>query len=114
VAQLIAGSTHWRVTAERRNPATQSIGEALAKLETEATVEAAQEAAHKLLGKKAKAEDHMGEGRVVSQGYNTERTLTVYARLVDLTDAEVMACWPWWLPKALRSELHSWTCSARS
>jgi ParB family chromosome partitioning protein len=32
----------------------------------------------------------MGEGMVVSHGYNTERTLTVYARLIDLSDAEVM------------------------
>jgi ParB family chromosome partitioning protein len=90
VAQLIAGSTHWKITTERRSPAAQSIGEALAKLATEATIESAQDAAHKLLGKKVQAEDHMGEGMVVSHGYNTERTLTVYARLIDLSDAEVM------------------------
>jgi hypothetical protein len=36
----------------------------------------------------------MGEGMVVSHGYNTERTLTVYARLIDLSDAEVMAVRP--------------------
>jgi ParB family chromosome partitioning protein len=75
---------------EDHHRAPQSIGEALAKLATEATIESAQDAAHKLLGKKVQAEDHMGEGMVVSHGYNTERTLTVYARLIDLSDAEVM------------------------
>jgi len=89
VAQLIAGSTHWRIEPETRRPGSAAIGEATASLAADTVFETAHEEARSLLGKKT-VEAHAAAGGLVSHCYNTDRTPAVYARLAELSDAEVM------------------------
>jgi ParB family chromosome partitioning protein len=90
-AQLIAGSTHWRIAPEPRRPDNETIAKATAKLAADETFRAAQASARKLLGKKAADAETSEDGRLVSySSYDTGRTVAVYQRLTELDDADVM------------------------
>jgi ParB family chromosome partitioning protein len=87
VAQLIAGSTHWRANVERGRPANPAVAAAVKSLGADTAFAKTRKAAQQLLGTKA----HRGEGNLVAQdSYAAMRTGEVYARLTELTDAEVM------------------------
>jgi len=91
VAQLIAGSTHWRIMPEPRRPDNAAIAEATAKLAADETFRGAQTAAHSLIGNNAADADAPEDGRIVSpHGYDTGRTVTVYQRLTELGDDDVL------------------------
>lgn len=86
VAQVLSGSVHWRVSPERRTPMNATIAAATSQLATNAAFADAAKEAHDLLGKTAM--EGVDESRVVCSGGG--RTLAIYARLVELSDAEVL------------------------
>ena len=89
VAQLIAGSTHWRIMPETRRAHGNAIAEAVSKLAADERFANAQAAAHKLIGKKADVDVH-DDGRLVSPGSENDRAVMLYQRLCELDDAEVL------------------------
>lgn len=90
VAQMLAGSTHWRIDREARSPANEAIATALEGLGFEAEVAAATKEARSLLGKANKGEE-ADDGRLVRHGWDRDRTIAIYKRLRDLSDAEVLS-----------------------
>jgi ParB family chromosome partitioning protein len=91
VAQLIAGSTHWTIKPEPRRADNSAISEATAKLPADETFRSAQTAAHKLIGKKAADAGAPEDGRIMSpHSYDTHRTVTLYQRLAELGDDDVL------------------------
>ena len=91
VAQLIAGSTHWRILPELRRAHGSAIADATGKLAADETFRSAQTAAHRLIGKKAADADAPEDGRVVSpHSYDTQRTISLYRRLTELGDEDVL------------------------
>lgn len=86
VAQLIGGSTHWRIATEPRRSDNQAIHDAMADLALDKPFHAAQDGARDLMG-----EEQMGEATNLSHpSWDGDRVLAVYQHLTTLSDADVM------------------------
>jgi ParB family chromosome partitioning protein len=84
LAHAVGGGRWWKVEAEPQRPATAEIGEAAAKL-------ASQSAFAKRAAKAAKLLRLDAEGAsIVAHDASGGRTAEVFARLLDMTDAQVM------------------------
>ena len=76
---------------ELRQPASDAVAKATAQLAADATFAKAQDEARKLLKEKAADDDFDDDSRIVRHAsYDNSRTLAVYRRLNELTDAQVM------------------------
>jgi ParB family chromosome partitioning protein len=84
LAHAIGGGRWWKVEAEPRRPATAEIGEAAAKLASECAFAKKRAKAAKLL--RMDGED----GSLVAYDASGARTAQVFARLLDMTDTQVM------------------------
>ncbi len=83
LAHVIGGGRWWRVEAEPRRPETHSIGEAVAALASESAFVKRRAKAAKLLRMEA---DSVA---IVAHDASGSRTAEVFARLLDMTDAQV-------------------------
>lgn len=84
LAHAIGGGRWWSVAAEPRRAATEDIETALAGLQSETAFANKQAKASKLLDRDA------GGTPIVAHDVTGARTADVFARLLDLTDAQVM------------------------
>lgn len=84
LAHAIGGGRWWRVEAEPRQPATDEIGAALDGIASEAAFAKKRAKAAKLL------HDDTHGGAVVAHDVTGARTADVFARLLAMTDAQVM------------------------
>jgi ParB family chromosome partitioning protein len=83
LAHVIGGGRWWRVEAEPRRPETPAIGEAVAGLASESAFAKRRTKAAKLLRMEADG------GAIVAHDASGSRTAEVFARLADMTDAQV-------------------------
>lgn len=97
VAQLIAGSTHWKIESEPRRPANEKIAEALAALPADSAYEQARTQAIALLPtESAEAEDEQdgedsSEAALRTPAWDHSRTGVIFGHLQSLSDADVMS-----------------------
>lgn len=84
LAHVIGGGQWWHVETEPQRPVTSAIGDAIALLPSQAAFAERRQEAAKRLGLDAAA------AAIVRHDHDGERTATVYARLMDLSDADVM------------------------
>ncbi|MBX9590875.1 MAG: ParB/RepB/Spo0J family partition protein [Hyphomonadaceae bacterium] len=84
LAHAIGGGRWWKVEAEPQRPATAEIGEAASKLASQGVFAKRRARAAKLLRVEADA------GSIVCHDASGARTAEVFARLLDMSDAQVM------------------------
>lgn len=84
LAHTIGGGRWWRVEAEPRRPVNDDVEAALAGLKSEVAFARKQAKASKLIDRDA------GGTPIVAYDVTGERTPEVFARLLDLSDAQVM------------------------
>ncbi|MGH7186997.1 MAG: chromosome partitioning protein ParB, partial [Pseudomonadota bacterium] len=84
LAHVIGGGRWWKVEPEPRRPATTAIGDAIDKLPSRAAFAERQSLIASLL-----AMDET-ETLIVRHDHDGERTATVFARLLDMADKDVM------------------------
>jgi len=90
VAQLIAGSQHWSISAEGRRPANNDIAKALKDLPSERAFKDTRAKAKALLPK-LKAQNGMSDKDAIRSPSHGERVLIVLAHLQTLPDGDVLA-----------------------
>lgn len=92
VAQLIAGSTHWSISAEGRQPANEAIATALKDLPTEKAFKDIRAKAKALLPKGSKRDAiYMGDKDAIRCPSHGERVVVILAHLQTLPDNDVLA-----------------------
>lgn len=92
VAQLIAGSQHWSISAEGRQPANEAIDNALKQLPTEKAFKDIRAKTKALLPKASKRDGiSMGDKDAIRCPSHGERVLVVLAHLQTLPDNDVLA-----------------------
>ncbi len=84
LAHTIGGGRWWKVEAEPQRPATADIGEAVAALPSEATFAKKRAKATKLLRTEAEG------AAIVAHDHSGARTAKIFARLLDMTKAQVL------------------------
>jgi ParB family chromosome partitioning protein len=84
LAHAIGGGRWWKVEAEPQRPATGEIGEAAAKLSSQGAFAKRRAKAAKLL------RIDTDDGKLVGHDASGARTAEVFARLLDMTDAQAM------------------------
>lgn len=92
VAQLIAGSQHWSISAEGRQPANEAIAKVLKDLPTEKTFKDIRAKAKALLPKPSKrGAIYMGDKDAMRSPSHGEHVLVILAHLQTLPDNDVLA-----------------------
>lgn len=92
VAQLIAGSTHWSISAEGRSPANDAIGKALKELPTEKAFKDIRAKAKALLPKGPKRDAiYMADKDAIRCPSHGDRVPAILAHLQTLSDSDVLA-----------------------
>lgn len=93
VAQLIAGSQHWSISAEPRSPANEAIAKAMKDLPTEKAFKDIRAKAKALLPKPKKQDGmHMfGDKDAIRSPSHGDRVQTLLAHLQTLPDGDVLA-----------------------
>jgi len=84
VAHAIGGGRWWKVEAEPQRPAAAEIGEAVAALASEGAFAKRRAKAAKLL------RTETNDAPIVAHDASGSRTAEVFARLLDMTDAQVL------------------------
>lgn len=92
VAQLIAGSRHWSISAEGRSPASEPIAKALKDLHTEKMFKDIRAKAKALLPKGSKRDTiYMGDKDAIRCPSHGDRVVVLLAHLQTLPDNDVLA-----------------------
>jgi ParB family transcriptional regulator, chromosome partitioning protein len=92
VAQLIAGSKHWSISAEGRQPANDAIAKALKDLPTEKAFKDVRAKAKALLPKSSKRDTmYMGDKEAIRSPSHGDRVILILANLQTLPDNDVLA-----------------------
>lgn len=84
LAHIIGGGLWWQVVPEPQHPATTMIGDVIAALPTEAAFRERRQAAAAKLGNRDV------DGAIVDQHNDGARKADIFARLTELSDADVM------------------------
>ncbi len=84
LAHVIAGASRWRIEPERQQAASEAIASALTALPSQTAFAAEREAARHLLGW------NEPDGPLIAHDANGVRTADVLAKLIALSDKEVM------------------------
>jgi ParB family chromosome partitioning protein len=84
LAHVIAGASRWRIEPERQQAASEAIATAHSALPSQTEFAAEREAARQLLGW------NEPDGALIAQDANGARTADVLAKLIALSDKEVM------------------------
>ncbi|MBX9591758.1 MAG: ParB/RepB/Spo0J family partition protein [Hyphomonadaceae bacterium] len=84
LAHVIGGGRRWKVEPETQRPETPAVGEALAALPSQSAFARKRAKAAKLL------RDDMDAAALVAHDGSGARTAAMFARLLDMTDAQIM------------------------
>jgi ParB family chromosome partitioning protein len=92
VAQLIAGSKHWSISAEGRQPANDTIAKALKDLPTDKVFKDVRAKAKALLPKSSKRDSiYMGDKDAIRSPSHGDRVGVILTHLQTLPDNDVLA-----------------------